>query len=108
MDDLSARISSLLSDPDSMERIRSMAESVLGSDTAEKPQADVGDIDFARLLPMIGRLKNKRSDKRTELLMALRPHLSEERQKRVDNAIKILRVIEMLPLLQEKIGRAHV
>ena len=102
MDDLSSRISSLLSDPDSMERIRSMAESVLGgADISEKPKTDTPDVDFARLLPMISRLKSPKNDKRTDLLLALRPHLSEMRQKRVDNAIKLLRVVDMLPLLKE-------
>ncbi len=102
MDDLSARISSLLSDPDSMDRIRSMAESVLGSSAEnQKPKADTGDIDFGRLLPIIQRINTQKSDKRTDLLLALRPHLSEERQQRVDSAVKILRVIDMLPLLQE-------
>lgn len=102
MDDLSSRISSLLSDPDSMEKLRSMAESVLGGkESNEKKDADIGDIDFTSLLPMIQRLKSPKSDKRTDLLMALRPHLSDERKKRVDSAVKILRVIDMLPLLQE-------
>ena len=102
MDDLSSRISSLLSDPDSMERIRSMAESVLGGgEEPEKPKNDVPDIDFARLLPMISRLKSPKNDKRTELLLALRPHLSEMRQNRVDSAIKLLRIVDMLPLLKE-------
>ena len=100
MDDLSARIASLLNDPDSMDKIRGMAESML-SGSAEKPKSDPLDVDIGRLLPMIQKINNKKSDKRCELLMALRPHLSEERQQRVDRAVKILRVIDMLPLLQE-------
>lgn len=101
MDDLSSRISSLLSDPESMERIRNMAESVLGgAQTHEKTKEDT-DLDFSRLIPMISRLKSPKNDKRTDLLLALRPHLSDERQRRVDKAVKILRVIDMLPILQE-------
>ena len=99
MDDLSARISSILNDPDSMAQIRSMAEGMLGG--TEKQKNDAPDIDIGRLLPMIQKINSKKSDKRCELLMALRPHLSEERQQRVDRAVKILRVIDMLPLLQD-------
>lgn len=40
-------------------------------------------------------------DKNTELLQALRPHFSEERQKKVDDAIRILGLVKILPLLKE-------
>jgi len=33
--------------------------------------------------------------------LALNPHLSEESQRRVDTAVKILRVIDLLPALKE-------
>ena len=101
MDDLSERIQSLLGDPDGMQRLKSMAESLLGGE--EKPRAPEpqSDIDISKLLPLIQRFNQKKSDKRTDLLEALRPHLSERRQERVDSAIKILRLIDMLPLIQE-------
>ena len=56
MDDLSARISSILNDPDSMAQIRSMAEGMLGG--TEKPKNDAPDIDIGRLLPMIQKINN--------------------------------------------------
>ncbi len=102
MDDLAERLSSVLSDPQSMERIRSMAENLL-SEEKPKEQSDslFPDIDMGKLLPLISKINVKRQDKRTQLLLALRPHLSEKRQERVDTAVKILRVIDMLPLLSE-------
>ncbi len=40
-------------------------------------------------------------DKNTELLLALRPHFTEERQKKVDDAIRILGLLRLLPLVKE-------
>ena len=56
------------------------------------------------LIGKIGTLLSsiKNDDKRCILIGALRPYLSEERQKRCDEAIKILKLISMLPLLREQ------
>ena len=40
-------------------------------------------------------------DKNAALLRALKPHLSEKRAGRVDNAIKIMKLIDLLPVLRE-------
>lgn len=40
-------------------------------------------------------------DRNTELLRALKPHFSEERAKKVDDAIRILQLIRLLPLVKE-------
>lgn len=99
MDDLSEKISQLLSDPDGMARIKQMAESVLGE--KESNSSVLPDIDIGKIVPLIQKMKSRGTDSRTGLLMALRPHLSEKRQERLDRAVKILRVIDMLPFLQE-------
>lgn len=41
------------------------------------------------------------SNKNVELLRALRPHFGPERQKKVDDAIKIMQLINVLPLIKE-------
>lgn len=41
------------------------------------------------------------SNKNVELLRSLKPHFSETRQKKVDDAIKIMQLINMLPMLKE-------
>ncbi len=43
----------------------------------------------------------REEDNNTALLRALRPLLSEERQKKVDDAIKIMQLIRLLPLVKE-------
>lgn len=40
-------------------------------------------------------------DRNTELLRALKPHFSDERAKKVDDAIRILQLIRLLPLVKE-------
>lgn len=40
-------------------------------------------------------------DKNTALLIALKPHLREENQKKIDSAVKLFRLISMLPMLKE-------
>ena len=40
-------------------------------------------------------------DKNIELLMALRPYFAEPRKNKVDEAIKLLKVLRLLPLLRE-------
>lgn len=99
MDDLSEKISQLLNDPDGMARIQQMAKSVLGD--TEKTAPAVPNFDIGKIMPLIQKMNSRGPDSRTGLLLALRPHLSEKRQERLDSAVKILRVIDMLPFLQE-------
>jgi len=49
----------------------------------------------------VSRLNNQQNDARTSLLLALKPHLSEAKQEKVDTAIKILRLLDLLPILKE-------
>lgn len=41
------------------------------------------------------------SDKNSQLLLALKPHFSEKRSKKVDQAITMMRLFSMLPMLKE-------
>ncbi len=41
------------------------------------------------------------SDDNTRLLLALKPHFSDERKLKVDKAVKLLRLMSMLPILKE-------
>jgi hypothetical protein len=42
-----------------------------------------------------------RFDPNVELLRALKPHFSPERQKKVDDAVRILQLIKLLPLIKD-------
>lgn len=54
---------------------------------------------MARLGPLLSQAN--REDDATRLLRALRPLLGEARQKKVDEAIQILQMLRLLPLLKE-------
>lgn len=105
MDDAAGKITELLSDPLALENIRKMASGLLGSapDTpspiTETPT--LPDVDIGKLMGVLGKMKQTQEDNRSRLLLALKPHLSERRRERVDNAVKILKILDMLPLLKE-------
>ena len=116
MDNLNDIIASLSSDDINM--LKGVASSILGeeaSDTGNNlPVAEntsqnalsslgfSGD-DFGMIMKaksMFDRM-NKTSNKNTDLIMALKPHLSPENRNKADTAIRILKMFEMLPLLKD-------
>ena len=112
--ELTQRLSALLSDPEGLEQIKNMAAGLFSSggmpfempteEKSEPKTADspFGDIDMGKVLGIIGKLKAKSGENdKTRLLLALKPHLSEVRQKRVDSAVKILKLLELAPMLAE-------
>ncbi len=53
-----------------------------------------------KIAPLLGTVNQE--DDNTRLLHALRPLLKSERQKKLDEAIKIMRMLKFLPLLKEQ------
>lgn len=117
MDDISEKISELLNSSDGMERLKSVAESILGDDNkkASPKSEEKGEEGFSipnNLLENIGNmqgimrianiLSKEQQDSRIDLLRALKPHLSKERATRVDKAISLLKVARLLPILKEE------
>jgi len=104
MDELSARLSSLLDSAEGMEQIKNMAESLLGG-SGNAPQGEgrgLGGLDpsdIQTIMQLGNLLRSDTDDSRTKLLLALKPHLSEKRQDRVDRAVKLLRIASVLPLI---------
>ena len=109
MDDLGEKLAGILNDPESMERVRKMAESILGEEPpAEQSKPNLGDItgmlganELTAIMSIISKLKSGVNDPRSQLLTALKPHLSEPRREKVDTAIKIIKVLEILPLVKD-------
>ena len=120
MEDIAAKLSELLNSPDGMARIKNAAQQIL-ENNSEKPsniQATESNINLDSLLsgglatenlPDIGNImrivnlfKNQNQDKRTTLLLALKPHLSKERGQRVDKAISLLKIASLLPVLKQE------
>lgn len=107
--DISSMLSGILNNPNEMEKLKNMASVLLGGqeDSGPSPSQNTnlfGDIspnEVAGIMKLVGALKNNVNDQRVNLLISLRPHLSEKRQKRVDDAVKILKLISLMPLLKD-------
>lgn len=108
MDELGERLSSILSNPESVEQLRRAAEELFGKTEGETAKPSPQDLnipselgDIGSIASVIAAFKKTAPDSRAALITALKPYLSSKRQERADRAIKILRVLDMLPLLQE-------
>ena len=61
-------------------------------------------IDFetiTKIASVLGRLSSQPKDPGCELLAALKPMLSPERRHKADEAIKMMQIISLLPLLKD-------
>ena len=79
------------------------------SRAAEPPAAPdaAGGFDPGMLLKLGELMKTRNEpDKNTALLLALKPHLGERRQLRVDKAVKLLRLYSMWKAAQQS-GMLH-
>lgn len=107
MDDINRRLEDILNDPESMNRVRQMAQSLLGeeenedSTSSSENTSGVNSADIGRIMGILGKIENNGNDNRTKLLLALKPHLTGKRREKVDSAIKLLKLIEALPLLKQ-------
>ncbi len=113
--DLGDRLEQFLSRPDSMERIQAMMASLSGGDAPESapdasgkppsppPLPGDGGPDMAtlqKLLPLMQGMGDDKHDPNVALLRALRPYLHDGREKRVDEAIRMMQLAKLLPLLK--------
>ena len=102
MEELSEKLGALFSDPNSLSQIRNLAKLLGLQDSDAKkapPPAPAGSASrtgAASLLSSLGA-----EDDTTRFLRALRPLLSQPRQKKLDEALRILSVLRLLPLLKE-------
>ena len=111
MDDMMGKIGELLSDEESVRQLSELAQMFMSeSGTSEvnkqddeaAEQQNGGGFDIGSIMKLTGLLGSAaQSDKNTELLMALRPHLKAEKQKRVDKVVKLLKLIAVWNLAKE-------
>lgn len=109
MDDIMGKIGDLLSDEESVKQLSELAQMIMsenGNDARQETgesQENGGDFpDLGSIMKLTGLLGSvSQQDKNTELLLALKPHLKEEKQKKVDKAIKLLKVIALWNVAKE-------
>ena len=131
MEDITQRISQILNDPQSMQMIQSMAQNLglnLPAQEVAPPPPPSGVIDMNQISALLAQLSMPQQpappspppmdmntllqvqkamslftqgNKNVDLLRSLRPLLSEKRQRKIDDAIRIMQLIQMLPMLKE-------
>ena len=115
MDSINDIISSLSAED--IENLKAAAESFFGSKeekTAKKEahsrpdgipdlSAILGNAQMMAKISAVMGMMNK-SDSRAELIKALKPLLSEKRQKRADQAMQMLKLFEILPMMGQLMG----
>lgn len=120
MEDLTDKLNSLLGDPEIMDKIQNLSGLFGSSENSnstqtetenetEKSQKDKSD-DFGfspdmigtlfKIMPLISSLG--KDDKYTKFLKSLKPLLSEERQKKLGNSAKILKLMQIIPLIKDQ------
>lgn len=106
MSDLTEQLSALLSDPAGIERLKAMASGLLSQNAISEPEVNTktqnNDMpDLSKIMSIASALKSQPEDNRIKLLYALKPHLSVEKQARVDKAAKMLKLLSLAPLLSK-------
>lgn len=120
MDNINDIISSLSDDDINM--LKGVASSILGGDAAQEQKNNsdnnsnnssntnnnsnalgLSQIDFNMMMKAksIFDKMNSASSKNTDLIVALKPHLSPQSREKADQAIKILKLFEVLPYLKD-------
>lgn len=97
MDDISSIIGSL--SDEQIERLKSIASSIAPSFSPPALSEDDGKLSAGSSLTSIMQSVNS-SDEKTELIRALKPFLSDSKRQRADEAIRLLKLMRILPLLR--------
>ncbi len=98
-EDLSAFLDQLLSSQDGGEKADSSENSDGDKEQGENPFGDIDMETVMRMFEMFSEMN--KPDKNTALLYALKPHLHGENQRKVDTAVKLLKLMTILPLLKD-------
>ncbi|MBR5452375.1 MAG: hypothetical protein IKV36_05240 [Clostridia bacterium] len=104
---ITEKLTELLNNPEGIDKIKSVASSLFSEkeNPTEKNEETanniLSDIDPMMIMKIMSSLNNSENDNRANLLLALKPHLSKPRQERVDSAVKLLKLIPLLPLVKQ-------
>lgn len=117
MDDLGEKLAAVLNDPQMLSELQTMAKSLLGggedcmqTESTKQSAPDfssmfadsgIDPLQMANIMGIISQLKSRGNDDRSQLLLALKPHLSAPRREKVDTALKLLKIIDILPVLKD-------
>jgi len=94
LDDIASILNSI--SPEEIEQLKGVASSLapsLLSESEGSSQLPSG------LMSIVKNINTK--DEKTELIKALKPFLSSEKQQRADEAVRLLKLLRILPLIRE-------
>ncbi len=103
--DLNSILSSLTQED--MAHLSDMAQQLFGGQGNEPPEAQAeppafGGVDpelMSKLMKILPLLQRGGDSERARLIQALKPLLSRSRRQKADEALRLLRLIEIIPLL---------
>ncbi|MCD7810745.1 MAG: hypothetical protein LUG91_02670 [Ruminococcus sp.] len=126
MSDIMGKIGELLSDEESVRQLSELAQMMMndtgedksptdtdsggsGEESSEKTDPEGTDdglfpkgFDLSSLMKLQGIMgAMNQKDKNSELLLALKPHLREDKQEKVDKAIKILKLLAIWNVIKD-------
>lgn len=107
-EELEARLGSILSDPQQMERIKAMAQSLMG--TAPEPEAESSEPvasppgGLSALMGLLGKGGDGRRSESEALLRAMQPYMRPQRRSKIDRALRLTRLIGIADTMLEQYG----
>lgn len=100
--------------PEDIQQLSDLAQSFMGAGTDKKEssgqsreQQQSSGFDpqmMSKIMHIINMLSKQKDSPGCDLLRALKPMLSPEKQKKTDEAISILKILSLLPLINELKG----
>ena len=103
MDEFGEILSSVLNDPESMSKIKSIAQSLgVSSDGGHQvvsPEPVREQLPFGmmeKIMPLLSAYSRAEADKNVQLLKAIKPYLSSSRGELIDQAIQIMKIMTVL------------
>lgn len=99
------KIGDLLSDEESVKQLSELAQMLVSEDNSSESESNgvnLPYIDISSVMKLTSLITEaSRQDKNTDLLLALRPHLGTEKQKRVDKALKLLKLLAVWNIVKD-------
>ena len=106
MEDLLSKMQELLSDPESMKQISELAQMLKSGEMdtpadLPPPEQNISGFDPKLLIKAGELLSRQEQDKTVIFLLALKPHLKQPRQEKVDKAVRLLKIWHIWKQMQE-------
>lgn len=95
MSELEDKINSVLNDPQQMEQITKLAQSLMGEESSSAQNAG---FDLSALTQLGNTVNDTPSGDKQALLNAMKPYLSEKRRSKMDRAMKFARLAKLARL----------